>query len=352
VKITKIISVIILCAILISSLVACGNNSDIPDGYQLAVCEGDSFRLYVPTQWTVNVAGGVSGAYYSMAQNSAVSVYMVDDAGEMTIEEYWEYCNSRLAESLDGYSFSGKTEKAVLGGQPAIKSLYSGILTVIDGGESKTETYKFLQVIAKYKGDTYVLIYSASEQNYDSNIETVEGNADGAGIIPYFRFAEPYVSGEEREYSDKVISPAGMKLISTEERAYRFFGPENWNVNKRAEFSAAYFSDDDSSNVSLQMYMTNEESKTVEEYFAECEVRYKDVFDSYALESALDITMDGISAKKFVYTVVSGGAEYKQMQAIVMKGAVYYVLTYTATPELFDSHIADVEKMIECFDIR
>ena len=48
----------------------------------------------------------------------------------------------------------------------------------------------------------------------------------------------------------------------------------------------------------------------------------------------------------------SGGVEYKFKQAIVLKGEVYYVITYTATAENFDKHLSDVDKMIEHFNIK
>ena len=100
------------------------------------------------------------------------------------------------------------------------------------------------------------------------------------------------------------------------------------------------------------MHMTEDESVTVAEFFASCEARYAELFNEYELLSDVDIKMDGVAAKKYTYRAVIGGVEYTQMQAIVMRGAVYYVLTYTALPEYFDTHVDDVEKMIECFDIR
>jgi hypothetical protein len=62
--------------------------------------------------------------------------------------------------------------------------------------------------------------------------------------------------------------------------------------------------------------------------------------------------MDGAPAKQYTYTAVIGGVEYKQLQAIVVKGAVFYTVTYTALPEKFDLHLSDVAKMIENFDVR
>ena len=351
-KITKIIAAIMICTMLVSSLCACSGGEEIPDGYQLVACDGDAFRLYVPTNWTANTAGGVTSAFYSLNENASVSAYCVDDAGEMTLEEYWAYSLEKLSASLKDFDFSGKTEKAVLGGRPAIKAVYSASFVASAKDDVGEQTYKFLQVTAQNDGKTFVLIYSAPEEYYDSHLEVIEGDKDGAGVISFFTFADAYVNKDKKEFNADVECPAGMKLISTDERAYRFFVPENWVSNERAEISAAYAPENDGSNVSLQMHMTEDESVTVAEFFAACEARYVELFDEYELLSDADIKMDGVSAKKYTYRAVIGGVEYTQMQAIVMRGAVYYVLTYTALPEYFDAHASDVEKMIENFDIR
>ena len=347
-KCLKIVATVMLAAVLLASFVACAQ-SDVPEGYQLAVCEGDKFRLYVPTKgWMPNVAGGVSSAFSSLEENASVSVYIADDANDMTLEEYWSYCDEKYAEIYTEYSSADKSEKLVLGGQPAQKNVYQAKMTV----EGVTEIYKFLQVTAIYEGELYILLYSSPEEHYDSHLEEIEGNADGEGVIPYFVFAEPYVSDETKEYSDKVSAPDGMKLVSTDERAYRFFVPNSWISNERGEMSAAYVSDTDSSNVSLQMYMTEDESQTVDEYFADCEKKYAEIFTSYTLVSSESIKMSGINAKKYVLDITSGGVEYKMIQAIVKKGAMFYCFTYTATAENFEKHLADVQKMIENFEIR
>lgn len=350
-KIKRIAAVMLLLTMLVSAFAAC-SNSDVPDGYQLIACEGDCFRLYVPTQWTPNTAGGVTSAYYSASAGVSVCVTVADDAGELSVEEYWIKCNENFANSLKNYEWSGKHETMVLGGKPAYKYVYTASVTIVNGENSETVDYKFMQVMARYEGELYVFVYSAPLESYDAYLETVDGDSDGAGILPYFTFAEPYKSGDDKKYSDKVKVPEGMKLISTDELAYRFFVPTSWIVNNRAEYSAAYVSETDSSNVSVQMYMTNDDSKTVDQYFAECEARYKEIFESYVLLSTENIKMDGISAKQYVYTVVSGGVEYKQLQAIVVKGGVFYTVTYTALPQSFDAHLDDVAKMIENFDVR
>ena len=348
---------------IISAFSACSEQSDAPDGFQLIACEGDKFRLYVPTQgWSPNTESGNTGAIFSNNPFIAVNVFVADDVEQAQFEEgatleekYWSYSEKQLKKELgeENYESLG-SEATTLGGKKAKKFIYevkTDIYSVNE--EDQPITYKVMTILCyhdTYK-EMYVFTYVApAEEYFDMHLEDVEGEG---GMLDYFRFDAPY-SGEGKVYPDDVATPDGMKLISTDERPYRFFVPENWVTNNKTGFSAAYYSSTDSSNVSLQYLILDsfEMDKTVEEYFAECEERYKKVFESYTLLSTEDITMDGVAAKKYTYTIVSGGIEYKQMQAIVERGSTMYVLTYTALPENFESHLGDVDKMIEHFDVR
>lgn len=350
----KFIAFAVACVLLLPLLSACSQDGT-PDGYQLVVGEGDKFRLYVPTQWTPNISGGITGAIYSLTENASVNVYVAEDADGMTIDEYWIACDERYRSELQEYEPNEKVEKILLGGKEAHKHVYSARISVRDdnSGETEAQLYKFMQIMAIYDGEMYVLLYSAPEQYYDSHVAEVEGDSDGVGIVPYFIFAEPYVSDENaKKISNDVVAPDGMKLISTDERAYRFFVPTDWIVNDRTEATAAYASENDSSNVSVQMYMTSNESQTVEEYWTVCEDRYMELFAEYELISSSQIIMDGISAMRYDIFVSTGGDNYKITQAIVKKGIVFYCITYTALTENYEKHAEDVQRMIENFDIR
>ena len=353
-KITKILSVVLLLVMIISVFTACSEQSDAPEGFQLVACEGDKFRLYVPTQgWSANTESGTTSALFSANPVVAINVFVADDAGEMTVEEYWAYCDANFKKEFgeENYDFRG-FEATTLDRQPAKKFVYEVKTDLFVADEDdQLITYKVMAILCSYKGEMYVFTYTApAEEHFDMHLEDIEGEG---GILDNFRFDVPY-SGEGKVYPDNVEVPEGMKLISTDERPYRFFVPESWVTNNKADFSAAYYSSADSSNVSLQYLILDsfEMDKTVEEYFAECEERYKKVFESYELLAVEDITMDGVAAKKYTYTVVSGGVTYTQMQAIVERGSTMYVLTYTALPENFESHLGDVDKMIEHFDVR
>ena len=348
-NVSKLLIVLLVLSALAGVLASC-SESDVPEGYQLIACKGDKFRLYVPTQWVANYANGVTGAYYSMDENVSVSVYKADDAGDADVEAYWEKCLESFKTEMADFTLVGD-EKTTLGMQKAHKYVYTATKKV---GE-KTEKYKFMQVMARYDGEMYILLFTSPERLYDEHVGAVVGSAEDAGILKHFKFAEPYEGDEkkEKEYSDEVTPPEGMKLASTDKLPYRFFVPTSWKINEKTASAAAYVSDSDSSNVSVQMYMMSDDSPTtVEDYFAKCEKSYKEIFSAYLLESTTDIKLDSVAGKQYIYSLTSGGEDFKQLQAIVRKGEVYYTITYTAKTELFEKHLNDVKRMIETFDIR
>jgi len=353
-KTVKIIFTILTSVMLLISLAAC-SQSDVPEGYQLVACEGDEFRLYVPTQWIVNTSSGTTSAYYTSDAEVAVTVSKTEDANGLSLEEYWEKCNEQYKSELDEYSYDGNVKKVVLGAKAGHRRIFSAKITKFSEIENKnvTKEYKFLQVMAKNGEDMYVLTYYAPSDKFDALLEIVEGNANDEGIIPYFRFAEPYSSEENnKDFDDKLQAPDGMKIASTKERPYILFVPKEWKINNRTDATAAYVSDTDSSNVNVGMHMTSNSAETVSDHWKKLEESYKNTFSSYTLTSDEEIKVGGISARKYSYTVVSGGQEYMIIQAIVRKGEMFYYLTYTALPENYEKHLDDVDKMIANFSIK
>ena len=51
---------------------------------QSATCQGASYRLYVPSNWTPNVNSGISGAFFAQGEYSMVTVtdYICEDESE------------------------------------------------------------------------------------------------------------------------------------------------------------------------------------------------------------------------------------------------------------------------------
>lgn len=375
-KIKRIISLLLIACALIASaaLVSC-SDSDAPDGYQLIVNNGDKFRLFVPTQgWSANTYGGTTGAIYSGgAHPVTISVYVADDAGDMTMSEYWAYTEGLLKVKYgDDYEFIGAEENRMLGGKEAKR--YSYKAKEIFSGEEAAVEYRYDIILCRNK-EMYVMAFAAPTEGdyYNQFSKDLDGEDGDIGIIGHFTFAEPY-EGKVVGETPAVEVPEGMQIASFDEHYYYFFVPESWKVNNRTTVSSAYFSEGDRSNVTMQMCMVSESEiqKTVDEYFRECEEKYKKIFTNYtpisvkydndesvesesesASTSDEELQMGGRAAKRFVYEFEYGGMKYRQMQVICSKGGVFYVLTYTSSQDdTFDSHLPDVEKMIETFKIR
>ncbi len=364
-KLKKRVGILILTfCIIVSALAFTGcSKKDVPDGYQLIARDGDTFRLYVPTQgWASNTSSGVTSAYFSLSSEATgepatfVSVYMPDDAkGCETVSDYWNICTVKLSEELDGYAFVSKESgTTVLGGEPAGKYVYTAKKnTGVGDSEQKTPvTYKFMQIMAIHNGQMYVLLFCAPEADYEKRIVDMNGNPDeeDLGIIGYFKFAEAYNGVDNKKY-DKEEAPEEMKLVSSKERPYLLFAPESWKVDNSGQITTVYAPD--RSNLTVQFIMPAEETHSAEAYWKGCMQKYQNVLTDFSEGESSQKTVSGIEESWVgTFSGKSGGVEYKFKQAIVLKGEVYYVITYTATEGNYDKHISDVDKMIDNFEVK
>jgi len=364
VKKTAKLLLILICVVLIASSFAACSKKDIPDGYQLVAREGDNFRLYVPTRgWMPNTDGGITGAYYSVIDDETdspiayVRVYTPDDSeGCKTVEEYWEICDAKLSAELKEYKYiESESGKTVLGGQSAHKYVYTAQMGVgTEGNEIKYVPYKFMQIITVYRENIYVMMFSALESEYANRLVDMNGNPDeeDKGIIGNFRFAEPYSSDEKKKYDKKVDIPEGMKLASTKERPYTLFMPDDgWSIERGANITTV--STSDKSNLTVQYTMPDGTDHDIQKYWDKCIEDYKNVMTVGEEISKATKKIGGVDGGIVgEFSGVSGGVEYRFKQAIVLKGDVFYVITYTATAENYDKHISDVNKMIDNFIVK
>ena len=76
------------------------------------------------------------------------------------------------------------------------------------------------------------------------------------------------------------------------------------------------------------------------------EEEIEQVFDNFELESEENTTIDGLYAKKYVYTASLGGFDYRFLQAAAIKGTSVYLFTYASTAENYEAHLDDVNSML------
>lgn len=153
--------------------------------------------------------------------------------------------------------------------------------------------------------------------------------------------------------------PDGMSAAENEAVNFNFYYPELWQVSRNDGVVSVYASPTDSSSVSvirdpLSVYVTS-----VDEYLELDEKNYfdrmRETFSDFTMVSdGEETTLGGAAAKQYVFTASVAGTVYKFRQVIAVRpGDEYvYVLTYTSTPELFDSHTDDVNSMIKEFSFK
>ncbi|MBR2370717.1 MAG: hypothetical protein IKA82_01725 [Clostridia bacterium] len=157
-------------------------------------------------------------------------------------------------------------------------------------------------------------------------------------------------------------APDGMQLASEDNVPYCLYVPKSWVVDNDDNFSSAYFSATDTSNVTVTSYP---DSMTVEKYWETCVADYTASLDDFTVDESKTATkvMGGREAKQYIYTFTFGGVKYKVAQTITTRDGIIYNFTYTSTDTYtdsegktvegkFDTHYAEAENILSEFIFR
>ncbi len=170
-KISRLISVLCLCALLLT-LTACGKTpADVPSGMQRASAETCDFDLFVPETWIVTETGNAASAYKSDNDPTSVTVMgwsmpYVDSP----VEEWWTGYEEEFSLIFREFTVESE-EKTLLGGTSANKYVYTGVL-----GEN---TYRYTQYAAVRQGVLYLLTFTelaASEADHTAEFTEIIEN--------------------------------------------------------------------------------------------------------------------------------------------------------------------------------
>ena len=334
----RILCILISAVLLCGSLVACSGASEIPDGYQHATCDGEYFRLFVPTSWNVNTSSGVSSAYVSSRTDTMVSMVELGKAAEGETLAHLVEAHMEDIQALKDYTFVSE-QNNTMAGRAAKDITYT-----VKIGDVK---YRIRQVLSIVEGRVYLFTYSSQDDAYATWADDVEGILD---VLEFWNF--PYEGDDERKIPDDVTPPKGMKLVSTNAVSYRFYAPTAWIIDKGAENDVVYFSETDRSNVSLFAHMPEDDALSIQDYWKTCDNYYKDTLGSYEVVSTEEGKMGGRAALTSEYTFTVGGVAYKTRQTVAAYASMIYIMTYTAVAENYDAHLEDAVAMQEAFTFR
>ena len=352
--ILRILTALLLIGTLLSA-VACSAKEEtlIPEGMQSATAYGATYRLYVPTTWSLKILPGISGAYYNVADQSAVSVaeYEIDEAlatelatlGENTtrIGYYFEknlLAQIKLMATGDVHLYEEDSIATTLGGANARQ--YHASATVAG------EVTHFLHIIAEKDNKFYVFSFTASENLYTYCMEDVKK------MLENFAFGKEYTPTDAiKTFPADANAPEGMQISSNDTAEFYLYVPTSWTVDQTSTANAA--TAPDGSYISVVPYLPSSDGISVREYFEKSEQMMQTTSGGhYTRLWEKEITLGGGKALQFEYEYTVGGVTYRYLQVIVGYKSMIYNLTYTSLPQNFEANRADVEAIISAFTFR
>lgn len=176
--------------------------------------------------------------------------------------------------------------------------------------------------------------------------------------------------------SDKVDVPDGMKLASSDSDRFYLFVPSSWTVDTSHGGPYAYYSASDASNISANFYMpeaevtdvtssdpdanttdadttstdSNPREKYIDSYWNTFIDSMNATVKDFTVIDESETTLDGVYSKQYVYSFKIDQTVYKCRMVVTYPAQnLIFCLTYTSTPENYDTHISEVEKMISEF---
>ncbi len=151
--------------------------------------------------------------------------------------------------------------------------------------------------------------------------------------------------------------PEGMKEASGDSVDYNFYVPSTWTCDVANGATTAYYSETDRSNVNVMTFSVTYSDDTLADWWKSYETDFQTVYTDFEVISSENIILDGVAALKTVFKGTLEGYEYQFMQVAAVKDVFLskpqiYVFTYTSVPEVYASHVEEVQTMLDAFDFH
>jgi hypothetical protein len=100
----------------------------------------------------------------------------------------------------------------------------------------------------------------------------------------------------------------------------------------------------------VTVHLPDDGTDSVKEYWEYASSEYEKELTDFATVGEAEATLlGGLKAEKHIFTAKVGNKDYKYMQVIAHYDGYFYIFTYTAEAEYYDSHLDDVNSMLEVF---
>lgn len=143
----------------------------------------------------------------------------------------------------------------------------------------------------------------------------------------------------------------GMQSVTNQSADFRFECPNEWKVTKN-DTLVAIQSPADSTNLTVTKFKTMKQGMAVNEYFENYRKEFEAAFGKMNIIGDKETKLGGIPARRITYTNEFGGNKYKCDMIIGIRYDEAYTITFTATPEVYDTHAAVVKQVIDSFHFK
>ncbi len=356
ITITRVLALLLTLTALAAAFTGCAESTGAPDGYEYATCTGEYFRLFTPTGWQVNTESGVSGAYITANTHVTMEEVYFDFDGPDTDTEtaaetaaeteamaalpeelraFVTYHTDKISQ-MQNYT-AQKAMVNTLGGYPAWDITYEA--------KVGTLTYRFRQLLTTANDRYFVFTYSSTaDQAFDLWLDQIDGVIGEVVFTTY-----PYEGEYDRKIPEDPNTPEGMQRVSTDEVIYRFYAPSEWIIDQDNGHSLVYASETDRSNVSVMSYLPSASADVSVESYKEATVsEYKNnpAFENFTVVSEdKEQKLGGAAAVVCEFSYTMGDVHYRCRQVFSGYRGMVYVMTYTATADLYETHLDEAVAM-------
>ena len=155
-------------------------------------------------------------------------------------------------------------------------------------------------------------------------------------------------------------APEGMKKADAAAVNYTLYVPDSWTVDMSTGVVSAYASQTDRANIAFTGFALEDRTTTLDSFWASYSEDFKSTFgdsmfyynekgEETAEPFAAKTTLGGIEANKYVYRAKVTGEVYKFMQVTCIAAGTVYIFTYTAVEGAYDSHLSEVNDILNNF---
>ena len=138
----------------------------------------NTYKLFVPTDWTVNLSDGVSGAYANDKSNVSLMI-MTASQNYQSLESFCQKYYKDMEATFKNVSEREEyTENQKFGQLPALKYVFT-IGAEASDTEPNAIQYKYMQIFAldQSSNQVYIFTYTALAENFSTHLDDVNSIA-------------------------------------------------------------------------------------------------------------------------------------------------------------------------------